>query len=100
MYPGWTVDLVLNMPAVTSLAMLKQGRRIHAYRLAEQCDIAAIPLCTIKYYERLKNMYIGLSARESKEQRQTVALDAGSEEAKKFMMNLFALKKSKGGVVQ
>jgi hypothetical protein len=94
LYPGWTVQYVLEMPAITFFAMIKQGRRRHAYQLAELCDIHAIAICSPKYHEQLKGRYLALATDVPPiKPVPTSALDSGAPEAKELFFSLFSAKK-------
>ena len=74
--------------------MLEVAREMQAQEKIEACDLQAISICTSKYYETLRSKY---SSRFIKEELPKMierpALKADSDEAKYFMMSLFAAKK-------
>jgi hypothetical protein len=107
MYKGWTVEHCLKMPATRFFAMLKAGRRIQCLDRIEDIDIAMAPGCGPKYFEvtrrrfekRLEH-YADLVPAVAEaaspiipKTAPGVVLDAGSQEAKDFMMTIFAAKK-------
>lgn len=83
------------MPAKTFFAMLKHGRRIHSYRLAELADLHAIAICDHKYHSRLKGHYLGLAVDKTTQVIEPArpSMDAGGNEAKEMMFGFFAAKK-------
>jgi hypothetical protein len=86
------------MPAITFFAMIKQGRRRHAYHLAELCDIQAISTCTPKYHEQLKGRYLQLATdvprgTDAPPPLTTAHIDSATHEARDLFFSLFAAKK-------
>lgn len=77
--------------------MLRHGRRMHNYRMAELCDVAVIPMLEVKYYERLKNYHLALARDPDDCAPAPVvhrpALDAGTTESRDVFFSLFQAKK-------
>jgi hypothetical protein len=95
LFQGWTVDLVLRMPAVHFFEMLRHGRRLRAYQLAELCDVAAITICQPKYHTQLKQRLLSLATDRTmpKPPPPLAHMDAGSREAADLFFQMFAAKK-------
>ena len=92
------MQYVLEMPAITFFAMIKQGRRRHAYHLAELCDIQAIAVCTPKYHEQLKGRYLQLATdvprgTEGPPPLAPAQVDSAAPEARDLFFSLFSAKK-------
>lgn len=90
------MDYVLQMPATAFFSMLKHGRRIRSYNLAELCDVQAISICTNKYQEHLKNHYISLAVDRdgiAKTAPIRPAIEASSPAANDLLVGLFRAKK-------
>ena len=93
------------MPARRFFAMLGAMRILDAREKVEQCDIAAIPMCTPKHYENVRGAYEKIESREigrrDFERGDKVVAAAPSrpalsgDEAKYFMMSIFASKKGR-----
>ena len=83
------------MPAVTFFCLLKAGRRVHAYHLAEQCDIAAVSTCEPKYQKYLKDRYLMLAEDPDLEDAmlelvpEPATLDSAKPESAAFLIGLF-----------
>lgn len=45
------------MGAQAFFVMLRASRKIRSYDMMELCDIAAIPMCDGKYYQKLRGVY-------------------------------------------
>lgn len=91
------------MPAITFFAMVDAMRTLYAHEMIEKCDVQAISICQMKYYDAVRARYINfLSGKEdrpiipkTRNLRSHLApvFKAESNEAKYAMMELFARKK-------
>lgn len=91
------------MPAITFFAMVETMRVLYAHEMIEKCDIQAISICQVKYYEAVRNRYINFldrkvdrpvsPVRKNLQSHFAPVFKAESAEAKYAMMELFARKK-------
>lgn len=51
------MEYALAMPATQFFTMLKEGRRLKAAEYRVQCDIQAISICSVKYYEQVRAQF-------------------------------------------
>ncbi len=100
---GWTPCQVLAMPASRFFSVFKAGQKIKfaekQMTMAALCDIAAIPMANVKYYESVRHGFI-TSARSllpavDVPKIKNNAVDSGSEAAKDAMFA--AVQAMKGG---
>lgn len=94
----WTLDYVLNMPAISFFAMLKAARKVHAIKMLELCDVHAIPSCTSKYYETIKQRYLDVLTEDQPTQFEEIetqrpVMDSRDETTRAAIFDIFAAKK-------
>lgn len=102
----WTAEHCLKMPAVRFFAMLDCGRRLHAAKRMEECEIAYIPALKQDYFDWIRGVFkhranpqlkeqilfhVEQAERARNEARQDVSnvFRSESEEAKVAVMDLF-----------
>lgn len=88
------------MGAQAFFVMLKAARKIRSYDMMELCDIAAIPMCDGKYYQKLRSIYQQQLQYEEpnseiKQSQKPNVMKADSDEARYSMARLFT--RAKGG---
>lgn len=102
---GWTVEYCLGMPCRRFSAMVDAMRKLDAYEKMEACDIAAITMLNSKWFEKVRGRYERQANPEDTEQALQLVNEATTptkkvvldgEEARDFMMTLFANKKAYG----
>lgn len=89
---GWTPCNCLAMPASRFFSVLVAGKRIkfaeEQMRFAALCDISAISLANVKYYETIRNGFIqsarSLFSKETELKEQS-GIDSGSDAARDAM---------------
>jgi hypothetical protein len=84
------------MPARQFFLMYKEARRLHAWRMTEYADLAAIPLCKPEYQTKLKQHYFGrINTLDNIQKQKPVSANPvlSDKEAKRAFMHLFGLKK-------
>lgn len=108
---GWTVEQVMRMQAVTFFAMVDAMKVLEAYEKIELIDIQAVSVCSVEYYEKVRDRYrkvisdqssIGTVAPAMSAAEQQPAPPAArgvvleGEDAKNFLFDIFAAKRAYG----
>ena len=55
---GWTMEYVLNMPAVSFWAFIKEMQKTKAIEAIQALDFAITPKIDFEYYEKRRNEYL------------------------------------------
>lgn len=84
---GWTDEYVLSMPFFRFCSMLKNGRRWHARRMIEHCDVQSISIGNAERFERIRDAW---SQGFEFEKAKMAQVDASKTKDVAFLKDMFA----------